>query len=142
MQLTFSSGNTYDVKPRPFNLKTIEVSRHVIEKLAAVSDNEMLKFLTQNPELLKEVQDAGENAIVGVMLKHNPEVAKSMLGSAAVGKGVERHIAMIDCFYVGVDTKLWDEADKAEFITAEYRETLDLEEVAEFVGLFRKKLQL
>lgn len=142
MKLTFSSGNTYDVTPRPFNLKTIEESKQAITRLAAVKDNEMLRYLADNPELLKEVQDAGESGAIGLILQRNPQLAASLLGSASVGKSVEQHIATLECFYVGVDTKAWDEKDKAEFATAAFREALDLEEVAEFVGLFRSKLQL
>jgi len=142
MKLTFSSGNTYEAAPRPFNLKTIEESKSAIMHLAAVDDNQMLKFVTENPELLKGAQDVSEKGILGVVLQNSPQVAASLLGSASVSKGIERHLATIDCFCVGVDTKTWDEKDKAEFLSPEFRETLDMEEVAEFVALFRKKLQL
>lgn len=125
-----------ELKVRVINRKVIREAQPILVRLQTAEEKISAEFL-KHPEVVAALASGKteQEAIFG-----NNELMQVFLRLKSGEDSMDKMNAMYDLFVLGVDQSGWEEAEVARFKTDDELDTLDKEEVYEFVNSFRPKL--
>lgn len=125
-----------ELKVRVINRKVIREAQPILVRLQTAEEKVSAEFL-KHPEVVAALASGKteQEAIFG-----NSELMQVFLTLKSGEDSMDKMNAMYDLFVLGVDQSGWEEAEVAKFKTDDELDTLDKEEVYEFVNSFRPKL--